>query len=242
MDDKIINKGVVEVAVEDIQSVDHEEYALLRKDYFGASDSSILCGVNLYKDLTALIKEKNNKFITDEEKAVGEKPIVRKGYDLEPIILDKAEKQLGTEVHKPRNMYKFKGTKCLSVNYDGVIEKDKYLIPVEAKLVSKYGEKYYKKGIKPESALQFNNIDTPIRPTLEGHIKYMALVCGIPPYYYTQVQQEIAGLDAPYGHLAALFDESWTFELYSIPRDQYVIDNIFRIADIEADKIKRDTK
>lgn len=241
IDEKIINKGIVEIAVENIQAVDHEEYALLRKDYFGASDSSILCNVNLYKDLPALLKEKNNKFITEEEKAVGEKPIVRKGYDLEPIILDKAEKELGVTVHKPRNMYKFKGTKCLSVNYDGVTEIEDTLIPVEAKLVSKYGEKYYNKNVKPETVKEFGIIDKPMRPTLEGHIKYMALVCGIPPYYYTQVQQEIAGLDAPYGRLAALFDESWTFKLFLVPKDTYVIENIKRIADLEADKIKRDT-
>ena len=85
IEELIVNKNILDVAVKDVQSLSHEDYALVRKDYFGASDSSILCGVNLYKTLDQLIIEKNNKFITDEEKAVGEKPIVKKGYDLERV-------------------------------------------------------------------------------------------------------------------------------------------------------------
>ena len=86
IEELIINKNVLDVAVKDVQSLSHEDYALVRKDYFGASDSSILCGVNLYKTLDQLIIEKNNKFITDEEKAVGEKPIVKKGVSPLDVI------------------------------------------------------------------------------------------------------------------------------------------------------------
>ena len=145
MKDTILAIGVLEVAIPNIQSMNHEEYALARKDYFGASDSSILCGVNLYKTMEQLIVEKNAKYITKEEKEVGEKAIVRKGYDLEPIILAKAEEELQTKIFKPEDMFKFKDVEGLSVNYDGVTVAptvNKW-VPVEAKLVSKYGEKYY---------------------------------------------------------------------------------------------------
>ena len=47
----IIKQGQLKVAIPNIQSMSHEDYALARKNYFGASDSSILCGVNLYKTL-----------------------------------------------------------------------------------------------------------------------------------------------------------------------------------------------
>ena len=63
----ILNQGQLKVAIPNIQSMSHEEYALARKNYFGASDSSILCGVNLYKTLDQLITEKNSKFLTKEE-------------------------------------------------------------------------------------------------------------------------------------------------------------------------------
>ena len=36
----ILELGKLEVAIEDIQSMSHDDYALARKNYFGASDSS----------------------------------------------------------------------------------------------------------------------------------------------------------------------------------------------------------
>ena len=73
---------------------------------------------------------------------------------------------------------------------------------------------------------------------LDKHIKKQALKIGIPAYYYTQVQQEIAGLDAPHGYLAAMFDDSWTFKLFYVPRDNYVIRCIKELCKQNIDKIK----
>lgn len=231
----VLNKGVLEIAVKDIQSMSKEDYALVRKNYFGASDSSVLCGVNLYKTIPELIKEKNCKYLTDEERAVGEKPIVKKGYDLEPIILGKAEDELNTFLWKPKDMFRFKNVTGLSVNYDGLTPD---LIPVEAKLVSKYGEKYYNKNITRAEA---ENVDMTLEGTdLVGHIKRKALRFGIPAYYYTQVQQEMAGIDAPYGYLAAMFDETWTFKLFYIKRDDYVINSIYKQCELNITKIERE--
>ena len=223
MKDTILAIGVLKVAIPNIQSMSHEEYALARKDYFGASDSSILCGVNLYKTMDQLIAEKNAKYITKEEKEVGEKAIVRKGYDLEPIILDKAAAELQIEIFKPEDMFKFKDVDGLSVNYDGVTiapTVNKW-VPVEAKLVSKYGEKYYNKTVSQSDAMA---VDMRVEgENLEQHIKRKAL-------------------DAPYGYLAALFDESWTFKLFYIKRDDYVINHIYERCRNNIGKIKRDTK
>lgn len=244
MESKILERGQLDVAIEDVQSLTHEEYALARKNGFGASDSSILCGVNLYKTLDELITEKNCKYITEEEKEVGEKAIVRKGFDLEPIILDKAFVELDAMDYvgvliKPKNMYVFKDTPGLNVNYDGVFISEEGLFPVEAKLVSKYGEKYYNKSITLAEAKQ---VDMKLEGSdLETHIKRKALKLGIPAYYYTQVQQEIAGLDAPFGFLGALFDETWTFKMFYVPRDEYVITKIKQIAKENLPKIKRET-
>lgn len=240
MKDTILAIGVLEVAIPNIQSMSHEDYALARKNYFGASDSSILCGVNLYKTMDQLIAEKNAKYITKEEKEVGEKPIVRKGYDLEPIILDKAAAELQTEIFKPVDMFKFKDVDGLSVNYDGVTTPNSNEhVPIEAKLVSKYGEKYYNKTVSQSDAMA---VDMKVEgESLDQHIKRKALKFGIPAYYYTQVQQEIAGLDAPYGYLAALFDESWTFKVFYIKRDDYVINSIYERCRNNIGKIKRDT-
>lgn len=241
---EIIKQGVLEVKINNIDKLSEEEYAMVRKESFGGSDSSILCGVNLYKTMEQLIKEKNSKFITDEEKEVGKKAIVRKGRDLEPLILDKASKELNVEVIKPTAMFKFKEEPILTLNYDGVIavydkEDVKYLIPVEAKLVSKWGEKYYNK----EKTIEDNkDVDMKIEgDSLEAHIKRKATRIGIPPYYYTQVQQEMMGLNAPYGYLAVQFDESWDFKLYLVKADNYVQNKIYDIADKNKDKVKKNS-
>ena len=238
-DERICNCGILKVKVKNINEVSEEEYALLRKESFGGSDASILCGVNLYKNINQLITEKNNKFLTEEEKEVGKKAIVRKGRDLEPIILDKASKELGIEITKPTSMYKFLKAPILTLNYDGVCEKDNILIPIEAKLVSKWGEKYYNK----EKTLEENaDVDMKIEgDTLEAHIKRKALRIGIPAYYYTQVQQELMGLNAPYGYLAVLFDESWDFKLYLVKADEYVQNKIYDIADKNKNKIEKNS-
>lgn len=238
-DERICNCGILKVKVKNINEVPEEEYALLRKESFGGSDASILCGVNLYKNMNQLITEKNSKFLTEEEKEVGKKAIVRKGRDLEPIILDKASKELGIEITKPTSMYEFLEAPILTLNYDGVCEKDNILIPIEAKLVSKWGEKYYNK----EKTLEENaDVDMKIEgDTLEAHIKRKALRIGIPAYYYTQVQQELMGLNAPYGYLAVLFDESWDFKLYLVKADKFVQNKIYDIADKNKDKIEKNS-
>ena len=239
MIERICEQGALFVKKEHIDQVSEEEYAMLRKESFGGSDSSILCGVNLYKTLNQLIKEKNCKYITDEEKEVGNKAIVRKGKDLEPIILDKAAQELGIEINKPTAMFEFKEEPILTLNYDGVAEENQVLIPIEAKLVSKYGEKYYNK----DKTLEENKeVDMKIEgDSLEAHIKRKALRIGIPAYYYTQVQQEIMGLNAPYGYLAVLFDDSWTFKLYLVKADNYVQNKIIDIATKNKDVIKKNS-
>ena len=239
MIERICEQGALVVKIEHIDQVSEEEYAMLRKESFGGSDSSILCGVNLYKTLNQLIKEKNCKYITDEEKEVGNKAIVRKGKDLEPIILDKAAQELGIEINKPTAMFEFKEEPILTLNYDGVAEENQVLIPIEAKLVSKYGEKYYNK----DKTLEENKeVDMKIEgDSLEAHIKRKALRSGIPAYYYTQVQQEIMGLNAPYGYLAVLFDDSWTFKLYLVKADNYVQNKIIDIATKNKDVIKKNS-
>jgi predicted phage-related endonuclease len=212
------------------------EFTLSRKYSYGASDSSVLLGTNLYKTMDQLIIEKQTRAITDEEFKVGQLPAVRKGSDLEEFILRKASEELGTELLKPKFTYKFKEFPFLTVNYDGIIVDE--AIPVEAKLVTKYGEKYYKKELsenvakKVEMHKESEDITT--------HCKLKALKFGIPAYYYTQVQQEIMGLNAPYGYLMAWFDDSWIGKLFYIKRDDYVIRQIINKGEAFKDKLLQD--
>lgn len=216
----------LEIAVADIDQYSNDEYIVLRRQGFGASDSSVLLGVNPYKTLPELIKEKASNVITAEERAVGEKAAVRKGVDLEPLIIQKFEKVFKQECFKPKDMYRIKGTSCLNVNFDGVTGTPKQYIPAEIKVVTMYGEKHYNplKAIYDE-VNGFMPLPENISNT-NNSIETKAAHYGIPAYYYTQLQQQILGLNAEYGYLSVLFDRDWRMRTFFVWRDEATLQQL----------------
>lgn len=219
----------MEILIEDVSALNEDEYALARRKGLGASDSSILLGVNPYKQRSDLIVEKRSKVITDEERAIKMKDAVRKGFDLEPLILQKYVKLTDNpEPIKPTSMYRIKQTPCLTINFDGVSAIDGCLIPVEAKYVTPYGDKYYNRNNAFKREFGECSLVRSCRAYTDDidRIKAKAEACGIPPYYYTQVQQQMYGLGSPFGLLTALHDKGWETVVYFIPRDEECIRNI----------------
>lgn len=221
----------LEVAVADIDQYSNDEYIMLRRQGFGASDSSVILGVNPYKTIPELIKEKASNIITAEERAVGEKAAVRKGRDLEPLIIHKFQTAFKQNCIKPKDMYKITGTNCLNVNFDGVTGEPGRYVPAEIKVVTMYGEKHYNplKAIYdevngfmplPENISDSNN-------TLETKAAHY----GIPPYYYTQLQQQMLGLNADYGYLSVLFDRDWRMRTFFVYRDNKMIEELIQKSD-----------
>lgn len=220
---------LLDTLIENVSDLSDEEYALARRKGLGASDSSILLGVNPYKQKSDLIIEKRSKIITDEERAIKMKDAVRKGFDLEPLILQKYVSLSGNVAPiKPTAMYQIKETPCLTINFDGVGYVDDYLIPVEAKFVTTYGDKYYNREHAFKREFGKCSLHRSCRAYTDSidRIKAKAEACGIPPYYYTQVQQQIYGLGSPFGYLTALHDKGWETCIYFIPRDEECIQNI----------------
>ena len=214
----------ISIYIENIDEVlaNNEDFALIRKNGLGGSDSSAVLGVNPYTSRQQLIQEKARDVLTAEEKAVGDKVAVRKGRDLEPLIIEKATKALGINVFKPSDMYRFTNYPWLTMNFDGVFKEDQYY-PCEIKVVTLYGQKHYDfnkayydelEGIKP---IPPNYADSEINT-----IETKAMQYGIPPYYYTQLQQEMMALNAPYGLLAVLKDSDWRLNVFFIHQDKYV--------------------
>lgn len=199
---------------------DKEKFIAIRRNGFGASDSSIVLGVNPFNTPEDLIKQKLATTITAEEIAIGEKENVRKGADLEPIILNKFEQWSSFATSKPNAMYRLTNHPQLTVNFDGIINMSNICIPVEAKYVSAYANKYWDRS---------KAIDAPYEGTaklcggagLEEHLRLSAELYGIPVYYYTQVQQQLLSLTAPFGYLAALFDKGWELKVFKIFADEY---------------------
>lgn len=216
----------IEIAIENIDEVladDNEKFALLRKEGLGGSDSSMVLNVNPYKSRNELIQEKARDVLTAEEKEVSDKVAVRKGRDLEPLIIDKTTRFLGTKIFKPKDMYRFKEYPYLTMNFDGVAEDENGYFPVEIKVVTLYGQKHYNfnkaffdetQGLIPipdnYAMSEINTIET------------KAMQYGIPPYYYTQLQQEMMALNAEYGYLSVLRDSDWRVFTFYVHKDPFV--------------------
>jgi predicted phage-related endonuclease len=207
---------------------DPVQFALLRRRGFGASDSSIILGVNHWTKLPDLIAQKNSAEVTPEELAINKKPQVRMGSELEPLILNKAESILGTLIEKPSAQYRFVDYPWLTVNYDGVIGfgSDQDFMICEAKCVSHFARKYWNwdRGYTIET---YNPDDILIQRPIVGSaidkdILENSEKLGIPPYYYTQVQQQLIGTKKSLAFLAALDVLNWEVRVFPVPENEFV--------------------
>ena len=248
LDFNLATRGII-VAVEDALHLSDEEFAKIRHQGFGASDSSKLLGVNPFPRGTAeeLLQDKITEY-HDEE--IGKKASVRMGKDLEPFIIERTAEYLGISKFKPINMYK-NPKNGLMVNFDAIIVDETLhngFIPDEVKTVSFYGVKYYDYSKAQEVSKEhrpawtdfstYNLCDPdgipedfePNAEELVRYVTYQASLSGIPVYYYSQLQQQIKFVDAPFGFLTALDTKTWTFYMFAIKRDPITIDNIEKIA------------
>ena len=229
-------QGMLEVDIENMAEMSKNDklaFLLNRRNGFGGSDSSVLLNVNPFKTQETLVAEKLATAPTKEELEVGNKVNVRKGADLEPLVLSKfeewAELQPG-EVHKPNPSYKFTQHPHLKVNYDGVLSLGDKLVPVEAKFVSTFATKYWTMSKSIDKLwLGDMHVETDVSET--KRITAQAKAYGIPVYYYTQLQQEIIGLNAPFGYLAALFDKDWTLRVFKVFRDSELEKDLYEVGD-----------
>ena len=209
----------VKVFKENMELLSAEEFTLVRHAGFGGSDAGVLLGVNPYTSLSEIIKQKASPTILPEEKGVGQEIAVIKGNDLEPLIIHKVEEVFDMRILKPTPMYQFKEWEYLFMNFDGVAGTPEQYFPVEIKVVTKRGERHYNPstpiydsitgwGALPEDISETNN-----------SVQTKAALVGIPPYYYAQLQQEIMALNAPFGLLASLWENTWTLRVYFVYRD-----------------------
>ena len=222
MIDQDLEKLDLKIVVADAYEMakfDKDAFVKIRRMGFGGSDSSIILGVNPFTEQSELINQKLSVVVTDAERAVGEKESVRKGADLEPLILQKFEQWSGFDTYKPDAMYQLTKHPQLTVNFDGIIELQKLYIPVEAKYISPYANKYWDRS-KSLKAPYECSAKICAGAGLADHIQQEATLYGIPPYYYTQVQHQMLALGAPFGYLVGLFDKGWELCVFKIFADK----------------------
>lgn len=202
-----------------VSALSNEEFALIRRDGFGGSDSSVLLGVNPFTSKHELLDQKARTTLTQEELETGEQTAVIKGNDLEPLIIQKFAKTFNLNVLKPTDMYTFKDYPYLTMNFDGVIDAGNKYFPAEIKVVTKRGEKHY----DPTKVVYSEHYGLQALPQnysiTNNSWETKAALYGIPPYYYTQLQAEIFAADAPFGFLATLWEATWKLHVYFVWAD-----------------------
>lgn len=212
----------------DPRYTDPKEFAMIRRNGFGASDSAALLGVSPYTGLHELIEQKCSTEVTEDELKIGLLPQVRMGAELEPFILSKFEEWFGAEVIKPKPMYRMAEYPYLTVNYDGLTDDN---IPVEVKCISFFGEgKKDNPHWRHDYAMTESDSISPVMPTAhkwsQEYCKMAAKACGVPVNYYTQCQQQILGVNSDHCYLAAMHTKDWTLRVYYIPRDDLTINQL----------------
>lgn len=216
------------VYLKNVSDLTEEQYALVRKDSFGASDVASLIGIG-FSTLEEVILSKSRPYVTEEELAIGQKPNVRKGKDLESLILDKYNKEFGVTCVKPKDMYQI--IPGLTVNYDAWRMDPDQITPVEVKFVSTFGGKYYRRD--KDRVLIDIGPSKIIKGDITEHVKLQSEYYGIPDYYYTQVQTQLMGTRASYGELCALFEKDWNIQVYRIYRDTHFERKIKEVHKVE---------
>jgi predicted phage-related endonuclease len=228
VEEMILKQGVLAIVhqnMAELSQSDQAMFAMLRRSGLGASNAAVYMGVNKWTKLEDLIEEKKSIGLTEHELMVANLENVRKGRDLEPLILNYFSKNMGVDVCKPSPMYRIIEHPQLTINFDGVINLGGTLVPVEAKYCSPFAHKYWKQE-RTITNLQDGKEYVCAGADIVKHIEETAELYGIPPYYYTQVQQQMLGLNAPFGYFAVIFDKGWQPAAYKIFRDKYTQDAI----------------
>ena len=215
--------AIDEANMAELVLLDPDAFTRHRRNGFGASDSSILLGVNKWTTLDQLIEQKNSKDITDAEREVSSKPQVKMGNICEPGILECFKVWSGIDkVEKPAEQYRFLAAPQLTVNYDGLATDD-CTFPVECKYVSVFAVKYWDwdKSVKnygdaPTTKLNIDGCD------VSDIIHQSAEFYGIPPYYFTQVQQQLLGTMSDYAWLCACNSKTGDVHFFKIWEDERV--------------------
>lgn len=219
----------IKVYIENIDDLPPEQFAMARREGFGGSDSGILLGVNPYTPISKLIAQKARRELTAEEIATAKEPAVIKGNDLEPLIIKKFAQAFDMETIKPTDMYIFTEHPYLKMNFDGVTGTPKQYWPVEIKVVTQRGEHNYNPFCEIYNSREGHKLLPQNHAETNNSIHTKAELYGIPPYYYTQLQQEMLALNAPFGFLASLWESTWTLHVYLIHQDVKV-QNAIKIA------------
>ena len=131
----ILGEGCPEVLHDfDQQGVDFNEIRRLYQfgEYIGGSEAASVLGCNPYTSALTLWMQKSGR---EDIPDISDKPAVRWGNLLEPIVLSETAEILGVHIEKPNFMYLHPLYPFMTANFDGVTEDGRL---VEVKTTDSY--------------------------------------------------------------------------------------------------------
>lgn len=235
----ILNDRLI-VVHPDAANCTEEEFSLLRRQGLGASDASIYLGLQTkWRDTEDLIRNKLSKGLTEDELDMQKKLAPKMGHATEDLNLQLFSEFMGLTATKDVKMYKLKDYPYLTINFDGICTEDDKQIPVEAKLVGVFADKYWNFtdwiGRKIEDAQghilsaahnyngYWDKAPTALTTsTVLAHCEQATEIYGLPAYYYAQIQQQMLGLDAPYGYFTVLRLKKMEHHVFKVWADEWL--------------------
>ena len=188
------NKKLTALAFEN-----EEDWLELRTKGIGGSDVGAIMGLNKYTSPLQIYKTKVLGIRND----VSDKPAVKKGKDLEPVIRN----------NYFRPMLEEKGFTVLEVPYI-LINSDYPWLRANLDGIAVPKDDSFKKHT--------NNIVCEIKVVTEYAESnwFGDEYCGIPASYYAQVQEYMLVTEAKMAILGALFEKDWEMHYFKIPEDK----------------------
>lgn len=104
-----------------------------RLNYVGGSDAATICGINPYKNIIDLWKEKTKR---EPIKDISDNPYVKAGNFLEPVVIQWFEQETGYKVTRVSETVYHELHGCLAANLDGLISTPEGVAIFEAKTAS----------------------------------------------------------------------------------------------------------
>ena len=185
--------------LETLEYGNEKDWHDLRQKGIGGSDVGAIMGLNKYTSPYQIYKTKVLGIIND----VSDKPAVKKGKTLEPVIREEFFKPMlaekGFTILPLTHTLVNKKYPWLRANLDGIIipldeklRKHTNCIVGEIKVVTEYAEDNW----------------------------YKDEYCGIPASYYAQVQEYMLVTETKMAILGALFEKDWEMHYFSVPADE----------------------
>lgn len=130
--------------------MEREEWLKWRNMGIGGSDASVIAGVNPYRSVLQLWKEKTGQEVPEEK----DTEVTHFGNVLEPVVKKEFTRRTGLKIRNRYAILQSEEYPFMLADLDGIIYEDKKLCVFEAKTASAYKKDSWEKGVPLEYLYQ----------------------------------------------------------------------------------------